>query len=218
MFFEKEEVKRDFNLILQDFTFKSGANKKVPKLCTTINKRIQNIKSTDTSSLELGFVDKFVEVFRLRNKLERISADVMQDKWSQQWQFMWGYELYNRTVLYANPMFEKLFLPIMEERTKQDRIRGSTYMMKSLKAQINALMISMNNDYLTLMNITLFEEVIYKFLDPTSSQFVVVALVRAGMVYANKFLGESSQLEQAKTESRKKEVGTNAKTYIGATG
>ena len=79
----------------------------------------------------------------------------------------------------------------MEERTKQDRIRGSLYMVKSLKAQINALMISMNNDYLTLMNITLFEEVIYKFLDPTSSQFVVVALVRAGMVYANKFLWES---------------------------
>ena len=115
----------------------------------------------------------------------------MQNKWSQQWPFMWVYELYNRTVLYANPMFEKLFLPIMEERTKQDRIRGSAYMMKSLKAQINALMISMNNDYLTLMNITLFEEVIYKFLDPTSSQFVVVALVRAGMVYANKFLWES---------------------------
>ena len=72
----------------------------------------------------------------------------------------------------------------MEERTKQDRIRGSLYMVKSLKAQINALMISMNNDYLTLLNITLFEEVIYKFLDPTSSQFVVVALVRAGMVLA----------------------------------
>ena len=41
------------------------------------------------------------------------------------------------------------------------------------------------------MNITLFEEVIYKFLDPTSSQFVVIALVRAGMVYRNKFLWES---------------------------
>ena len=88
-------------------------------------------------------------------------------------------------------MFEKLLIPVLEERKKQDRIRGSLYMVKSLKAQINALMISMNNDYLTLMNITLFEEVIYKFLDPTSSQFVVVALVRAGMVYGNKFLWES---------------------------
>ena len=64
-------------------------------------------------------------------------------------------------------------------------------MVKYLKAQINALMISMKHDYLTLMNITLFEEVIYKYLDPTSSQFVVIALVRAGMVYGNKFLWES---------------------------
>ena len=64
-------------------------------------------------------------------------------------------------------------------------------MVKLFKAQISSLMISMNHDYLTLMNITLFEEVIYKYLDPTSSQFVVIALVRAGMVYGNKFLWES---------------------------
>ena len=30
----------------------------------------------------------------------------------------------------------------------------------------------------------------YKFLDPTSSKFVVIVLVRAGMVYGNKFLWE----------------------------
>ena len=95
------------------------------------------------------------------------------------------------TRLIQKTSFEKLLKPVLEERTKQDRIKGSLFLVKSLKAQINALMISMNNEYLKLMNITLFEEVIYKFLDPTSSQFVVVALVRAGMVYANKFLWES---------------------------
>ena len=70
-------------------------------------------------------------------------------------------------------MFEKLLKPVMEERTKQDRIKGSLFMVKSLKAQINALRISMNNEYLKLMTVTVFEEVIYKFLDPTSSQFVL---------------------------------------------
>ena len=88
-------------------------------------------------------------------------------------------------------MFEKLLIPFMEGKTKQDRIKGSLFTVKSLKAQISALMISMNNDYLTLINITLFKEVIYKFPDPTSSQFVVIALVRAGMIYENKFLWES---------------------------
>jgi hypothetical protein len=49
-----------------------------------MHKRIQNVQISDTSSLELGFVDKFVEVFRLRNKLEKISAEIAEKKWSQQ--------------------------------------------------------------------------------------------------------------------------------------
>ena len=161
------------------------------KLCTTLNKRKdEDIKLCD-SSFQMGFVDKFVEIFRLRNKLNKISAEVSEKRWSQHWSVMWGHELYNKTVLYANPLFENLLAPVLKEQTEKDRIEGSLFMVKSLKAQINALMISMNHDYLTLMNITLFEEVIYKFLDPTSSQFVVIALVRAGMVYGNKFLWES---------------------------
>ena len=84
----------------------------------TLNKRIQKETISDNSSFEMGFVDKFVEIFRLRDKLNIISAEMTETKWSQQWSFMWGYELYNKTVLYANPMFEKLLIPVMEERTK----------------------------------------------------------------------------------------------------
>ena len=90
MFFERNEVKESFNMILQDFAFKSGANKKVLKLCTTLNKRIQKETISDNSSFEMGFVDKFVEVFRLRDKLNKISAEITEKKWSQQWSFMWG--------------------------------------------------------------------------------------------------------------------------------
>ena len=177
----------------------------------------------------MGFVDKFVEVFRLRTKLNKMSAEMTEKGWSQHWSFMWGYELYNKTVLYASPMFEKLLKPLMEERTQQDRIKGSLFLLKLLKAHINALMISMNNEYLKLMNITLFEEVIYKFLDPTSSQFVVIALVRAGMVYGNNSCG-NHLFSRSYGLLLKKLIGTNrnratkseslnkCKTHIGATG
>ena len=40
MFYERNEVKQSLHMILQDFAFKSGANRKVLKLCTTLNKRI----------------------------------------------------------------------------------------------------------------------------------------------------------------------------------
>ena len=103
---------------------------------------------------------------------------------------MWGNELYNKMVVFVNPMFEKLLKSVMEERTLKDRIKGSLFMAKSLKAQNQRSDDMMNHEYLTLMNITWFEEVIYKVIDPTSSQFVVVALERAGMVYGNKLLWE----------------------------
>ena len=50
MFFERQDVKQKFVGILQDFAFKSGANKKVVKLCTTHNKKTdEEFKLTDSS-------------------------------------------------------------------------------------------------------------------------------------------------------------------------
>ena len=55
--------------------------------------------------------------------------------------------------------------------------------VKSLKAQINALKLMMNKDYLVFMNITLFNELTQKAISPQCSQFVIVALTRGGMVH-----------------------------------
>jgi hypothetical protein len=78
----------------------------------------------------------------------------------------------------------------MEAKTMEDRIHGSLFLMKAINAQLNAFMLTMNKDYMVLMSITLFQDLIYKFISPTVSQYVVVALVRAGMVHGNKFLWE----------------------------
>ena len=78
----------------------------------------------------------------------------------------------------------------MEKLTQEDRERGSLYIVKALKAQINAMKLSMNKDYLIFMNITLFNEVIRKFISPQCSQYVIVALTRGGMVHTNKLLWE----------------------------
>ena len=190
MFFERTEVKQKLQSVINEFAFKSGANKKAMKVNTTLNKRREVEGKLYDDSFALGFVEKFVEVMRLRKKLSKVNSEIEAKSWSNSWTFLWGNELYNRSVLYVNPLFENLFKSVMDEQTKKDRIEGSKMIVKSLIAQINALLISMNHDYLTLMNITIFNEVVYKFMDPTSSQFVAVSLVRAGMVYSNKFLWE----------------------------
>ena len=63
-------------------------------------------------------------------------------------------------------------------------------MVQSLKAQINCLKIVMNEAYLKLINVTLYKEVISKYISPSVSQFVLVALARAGMIVISKNLLE----------------------------
>ena len=85
-------------------------------------------------SISMGFVEQFVEVFKLRSKLTTISAEISEKKWSPSWPSMWGNKLYNKTVVHVNPTFEKLLKPVTEERTLKDRIKSSLFMEKSLKA------------------------------------------------------------------------------------
>ena len=69
-------------------------------------------------------------------------------------------------------------------------------MVQSLKAQINSHKIVMNNEYLKLINVTLYKEVIAKHISPSVSQFVLVALARAGMVVISKHLLEMLIFEE----------------------
>ena len=43
----------------------------------------------------------------------------------------------------------------------------------------------MSDEYFKLINVTLYKEVIAKNISPANSQFVLVALARAGIVFIN---------------------------------
>ena len=96
----------------------------------------------------MGLVEKLVEVIRLRNKVARIKAEFGQTKWSYSWSRVLGNELYTKPVLYENPLFNKLFKPVPEERTLKDRIKGSRLVVESIQTLIDALLISINQYYL----------------------------------------------------------------------
>ena len=101
-----------------------------------------------------------------------------------------GNTIFNTTVSFKSGLFEKLIAPFVEELNLNDRKTASKYMVQSLKAQINCLKIVMNDAYLKFVNVTLYKEVILKNISPSVSQFVLVALARAGMVVISKHLLE----------------------------
>ena len=116
----------------------------------------------------------------LEKKLKKACSAIKAKNWSNSYPHVWGNELYNRSVYISNPFY----------LTESEREKGSMFLVMSLKAQINALKLMMNKDYLTFMNITLYNEVIKKFISPQSSQYVLVALTRGGMVHSQKLLWE----------------------------
>ena len=84
------------------------------------------------ADISMGFVEKFVEVMRLRKKLSKISTEIKANNWFTAWSLLWGNEMYNRSMVYVNPLFERLFKPIMDEKTKKDSVEGSLMILKSL--------------------------------------------------------------------------------------
>ena len=97
--------------------------------------------------------------------MEKARSEIKAKNWSNSYPHVWGNELYNRSVYISNPFY----------LTESDREKGSMFLVMSLKAQINALKLMMNKDYLIFMNITLYNEVIKKFISPQCSQYVLIA-------------------------------------------
>ena len=113
-------------------------------------------------------------------------AEIEEKEYTTKYTSLSGNHIFNATVYNKCSLFEKLLAPVIHELNEGDRWRGSRYMVMSLKAQINSLKLVMNKAYLTFMNVTMYKEVISKHISHSASQYVLVALTRAGMVHTNK--------------------------------
>ena len=101
-----------------------------------------------------------------------------------------GNTVFNNAVYFKSAFFEKKMIPFIEELISNDRRLGSKYMVQTMKSQINSLKIVINREYLKFINVTLYKEVISKNISSSVSQFVLVALARAGMIFISKKLLE----------------------------
>ena len=144
----------------------------------------------DVPEAEHGFVENFMQLFSLRDRLRKMRDEISENGFCCKYPSLLGNTIFNTTVSFKSGFFEKLIAPFVEELNLNDRKTASKYMVQSLKAQINSLKIVMNDAYLKFVNVTLYKEVISKNISPSVSQFVLVALARAGMVVISKHLLE----------------------------
>ena len=193
LFFEKVEIKETLFSLVSKFAFqKDTASLKIGKLSNNSNQKnaVYKLPLDDSKEVECGFVENFCRLFDLRDRLRKMRAEVEEKEYTTKYTSLSGNHIFNATVYNKCSYFEKLFAPVIHELNEGDKRRGSRYVVMSIKAQINALKSIMNKAYITLMNVTIYKEVISKHISHSASQYVLVALTRAGMVHTNKYLWE----------------------------
>ena len=193
LFYEKTEVKTKMNSIIQEFAVAKNYNLlKIGKLSATSTQKQGNYKlATEAESeVEHGFIENFMQLFSLRERLRKMRDEISEVGFAKAYPALMGNAVFNNTVQFKSAFHEKLMTPFIEELNQNDRRMGSKYMIQSMKSQINSLKIVMNYEYLKLVNVTLYKEVMAKYISPSASQFVLVALARAGMVIISKNLLE----------------------------
>ena len=93
--------------------------------------------------------------------------------YTSKYTLLMGNHVFNATVYNRSSCFEKMWKPTVEELNSSDTHIGSKYMVMSITAQICSLKLVLTREYLIFINVTLYKEVIAKFISPSVSQFVL---------------------------------------------
>ena len=114
---------------------KDGSNLKVGKLTTVSKQTNANYKFPENADLNLehGFVENFCQLFKLREKLKNFRREVEEKEYTSAYPSLMGNLVFNSSVFWKCSFFEKLFKPVVENLNESDRIRGSKFMIMSLK-------------------------------------------------------------------------------------
>ena len=83
MIFEKPKVKKTLHALGKQFAFKNQSDsKKTVRLHTVLSKKEKEllIIEDETSETGLGFVDKFVSIFILTQKLAKVRSEIKSKK------------------------------------------------------------------------------------------------------------------------------------------
>ena len=142
MLLNKFATVKDFTLLKRG-KLSGSSNQKNPSY---------KLPSEDDLDVEHGFVENFCQLFQLRERLRTMRLEIEEKGYFSKYTALMGNNVFNATVYYKSSFFEKLFKPCVEELNISELRIRSTYMVMSLKAQINSLKLAMNKDCLIFIH------------------------------------------------------------------
>ena len=195
MFWEKPEVRTAFNDICKKWFFNDC--KAYSKNTIDISEDSQNLVSTDNTttnppvavapsqkekeqSVELGFVEKLVELWRLRKRILEDKAEILVDGTLAKYAYKAGETLMNRTLTYRSSHMSKVFRARNKAITLEERKRGARIMYENYICQYKCILLQCEKDFDLMINVRLYKEIVIPHFNVKHGQYAAVALTRCG--------------------------------------
>ena len=196
MFWELPKVEIALNELCQKWFFNEcGAlikgtidlSKTTPAPVTDpISEPLTTISSSKKEQcVELGFVEKLVELWRLRRKILESKAEILVSGCLAKYNYKAGETIMNKTMMYKSSYMYQLFKARNMAITKEERNRAALLMYDNYICQYKALLLQCERDFDLMINVRLYQEIVLPYFQIKHGQFAAVALVRSG---ANKML------------------------------
>ena len=109
--------------LIPDFAIaKSYEFLKLGKLSHLSTQKPSNYKLTveDVPKAEHGFVENFMQLFSLRDRLRKMRDDINENGFYCKYPSLLGNTIFNTTVSFKSGFFEKLISPFVEELNLND--------------------------------------------------------------------------------------------------
>ena len=182
-FWEREDIKKELMSQLKEFSRNTEVHTK------QTNKELEESTKAylrgEFDTIEVGFVDGLLEMYKLRELIAKTKADIVADGMTDSYKHKFGTSIFSNNITFRSSTIENLMLEKRLELDKQKKIEGSLLIYDYLIVQHAALKCILEEKYDLLMNVIIYDKFITKFLKRRYSQYALVALVRSAMVLAN---------------------------------
>ena len=103
--------------------FFEKASLKMGKLSNNSNQKnaVYKLPSDENNEVDYGFVENFCRLFDLRDRLRKMRAEIEEKEYTTKYTSLSGNHIFNATVCIKCSIFEKLFVPVVQELNEGDR-------------------------------------------------------------------------------------------------
>ena len=130
---------------------------------------------------ELGFVEKLIELWKLRKRISEDKAEITVSGFLQRYTHEMGKAVMSKAMNFRSTYISKLFKAKNKELNMDEKSRASIAIYNYEIAVYKALLMQCEKDFDLMINVQLYQELVIPHFTLKHGQYAAVAVIRSGV-------------------------------------